>query len=34
MAQKHNCIAEVRGLGAMVAMELCKTATRTSPMPT
>ncbi|MDP2164055.1 MAG: 4-aminobutyrate--2-oxoglutarate transaminase [Hydrogenophaga sp.] len=24
MAQKHNCIAEVRGMGAMVAMELCK----------
>ncbi len=24
MAQKHRCIAEVRGLGAMVAMELCK----------
>ncbi len=24
LAQKHNCIAEVRGLGAMVAMELCK----------
>ena len=24
LAQKHTCIAEVRGLGAMVAMELCK----------
>ena len=24
MAKKHNCIAEVRGLGAMVAMEICK----------
>jgi 4-aminobutyrate aminotransferase/(S)-3-amino-2-methylpropionate transaminase len=24
LAQQHNCIAEVRGLGAMVAMELCK----------
>jgi 4-aminobutyrate aminotransferase/(S)-3-amino-2-methylpropionate transaminase len=24
MAQQHRCIAEVRGLGAMVAMELCK----------
>jgi 4-aminobutyrate aminotransferase/(S)-3-amino-2-methylpropionate transaminase len=24
MSQKHNCIAEVRGMGAMVAMELCK----------
>lgn len=24
MAAKHRCIAEVRGLGAMVAMELCK----------
>jgi 4-aminobutyrate aminotransferase/(S)-3-amino-2-methylpropionate transaminase len=24
LAKKHNCIAEVRGLGAMVAMELCK----------
>ncbi len=24
MAQKHMCIAEVRGLGAMVAMEICK----------
>ena len=24
LAQKHRCIAEVRGLGAMVAMELCK----------
>jgi 4-aminobutyrate aminotransferase/(S)-3-amino-2-methylpropionate transaminase len=24
LAQRHNCIAEVRGLGAMVAMELCK----------
>lgn len=24
LAQKHKCIAEVRGLGAMVAMELCK----------
>jgi 4-aminobutyrate aminotransferase / (S)-3-amino-2-methylpropionate transaminase / 5-aminovalerate transaminase len=24
LAQQHPCIAEVRGLGAMVAMELCK----------
>ena len=24
MAAKHPCIAEVRGLGAMVAIELCK----------
>ncbi|MFM2075812.1 MAG: hypothetical protein RJB34_2117 [Pseudomonadota bacterium] len=24
LAQQHKCIAEVRGLGAMVAMELCK----------
>jgi len=24
LANKHNCIADVRGLGAMVAMELCK----------
>jgi 4-aminobutyrate aminotransferase/(S)-3-amino-2-methylpropionate transaminase len=24
MAKKHTCIAEVRGLGAMVAMEICK----------
>ena len=24
MAKKHRCIAEVRGLGAMVAMEICK----------
>jgi 4-aminobutyrate aminotransferase/(S)-3-amino-2-methylpropionate transaminase len=24
MAQRHSCIAEVRGLGAMVAMEICK----------
>lgn len=24
LAQKHPCIAEVRGMGAMVAMELCK----------
>jgi 4-aminobutyrate aminotransferase/(S)-3-amino-2-methylpropionate transaminase len=24
LAKKHNCIADVRGLGAMVAMELCK----------
>lgn len=24
LAQKHKCIADVRGLGAMVAMELCK----------
>ncbi len=24
MAKKHSCIAEVRGLGAMVAMEICK----------
>ena len=24
MASKHRCIAEVRGLGAMVAIELCK----------
>jgi 4-aminobutyrate aminotransferase/(S)-3-amino-2-methylpropionate transaminase len=24
MAQHHSCIAEVRGLGAMVAMEICK----------
>ncbi|MDP2261696.1 MAG: 4-aminobutyrate--2-oxoglutarate transaminase [Hydrogenophaga sp.] len=24
LAQRHSCIAEVRGLGAMVAMELCK----------
>ena len=24
MAKKHACIAEVRGLGAMVAMEICK----------
>lgn len=24
IAQRHNCIAEVRGLGSMVAMELCK----------
>jgi 4-aminobutyrate aminotransferase/(S)-3-amino-2-methylpropionate transaminase len=24
MAERHSCIAEVRGLGAMVAMEICK----------
>ena len=24
LAKKHNCIADVRGLGAMVAMEMCK----------
>jgi 4-aminobutyrate aminotransferase / (S)-3-amino-2-methylpropionate transaminase / 5-aminovalerate transaminase len=24
MAKKHKCIADVRGMGAMVAMELCK----------
>ncbi|MBA4215669.1 MAG: 4-aminobutyrate--2-oxoglutarate transaminase, partial [Polaromonas sp.] len=24
LAKKHKCIADVRGLGAMVAMELCK----------
>jgi 4-aminobutyrate aminotransferase/(S)-3-amino-2-methylpropionate transaminase len=24
MAEHHSCIAEVRGLGAMVAMEICK----------
>lgn len=24
LARRHDCIAEVRGLGAMVAMELCK----------
>lgn len=24
LAQRHSCIAEVRGLGAMVAMEFCK----------
>jgi 4-aminobutyrate aminotransferase / (S)-3-amino-2-methylpropionate transaminase / 5-aminovalerate transaminase len=24
LAKQHDCIAEVRGLGAMVAMELCK----------
>ena len=24
LAKRHSCIAEVRGLGAMVAMELCK----------
>lgn len=24
LAKRHNCIADVRGLGAMVAMELCK----------
>src|SRR5690606_5039711 len=24
LAKKHPCIADVRGLGAMVAMELCK----------
>jgi len=24
MAKKHPCVAEVRGLGAMVAMEICK----------
>ncbi|MFZ2825636.1 4-aminobutyrate--2-oxoglutarate transaminase [Hydrogenophaga sp.] len=24
LAKKHSCIADVRGLGAMVAMELCK----------
>jgi 4-aminobutyrate aminotransferase / (S)-3-amino-2-methylpropionate transaminase / 5-aminovalerate transaminase len=24
LAKKHKCIAEVRGMGAMVAMELCK----------
>ena len=24
LAKKHNCIADMRGLGAMVAMEMCK----------
>ena len=24
LAQKHRCVAQVRGLGAMVAMELCQ----------
>lgn len=24
LAQRHDCVAQVRGLGAMVAMELCK----------
>ncbi len=24
LAQKHSCIAEVRGMGAMIAIELCK----------
>jgi 4-aminobutyrate aminotransferase/(S)-3-amino-2-methylpropionate transaminase len=24
LAQKHSCMADVRGLGAMVAIELCK----------
>jgi 4-aminobutyrate aminotransferase / (S)-3-amino-2-methylpropionate transaminase / 5-aminovalerate transaminase len=33
MAQKHRCIAEVRGLGAMVAMELCKNGDPHQPDP-
>ena len=33
MAQKHRCIAEVRGLGAMVAMELCKNGDPHKPDP-
>ena len=24
LAQQHRCVAQVRGLGAMVAMELCQ----------
>ena len=31
LAKKHSCIAEVRGLGAMVAMELCKQGDPTQP---
>ena len=31
LAEKHTCIAEVRGLGAMVAMELCKNGDPTQP---
>jgi 4-aminobutyrate aminotransferase/(S)-3-amino-2-methylpropionate transaminase len=31
LAKRHNCIAEVRGLGAMVAMELCKNGDPNQP---
>ena len=31
LAEKHTCIADVRGLGAMVAMELCKNGDPTQP---
>ncbi len=31
LAEKHTCIAEVRGLGAMVAMELCKNGDPAQP---
>ncbi|GAB3773500.1 4-aminobutyrate--2-oxoglutarate transaminase [Ramlibacter monticola] len=31
IAAKHRCVAEVRGLGAMVAMELCKNGDPTRP---
>jgi len=33
LAKKHNCIADVRGLGAMVAMELCKNGDVHQPDP-
>ncbi|MBA4255213.1 MAG: 4-aminobutyrate--2-oxoglutarate transaminase [Polaromonas sp.] len=31
LAKRHTCIAEVRGLGAMVAMELCKNGDPAQP---
>lgn len=31
LAKRHSCIAEVRGLGAMVAMELCKNGDPNQP---
>lgn len=31
LAKRHTCIAEVRGLGAMVAMELCKNGNPAQP---
>jgi 4-aminobutyrate aminotransferase/(S)-3-amino-2-methylpropionate transaminase len=31
MAKQHSCIAEVRGLGAMVAMEICKNGNPKQP---
>lgn len=33
LAKKHKCIADVRGLGAMVAMELCKNNDPHQPDP-